>query len=102
MSFRAYRNKFDARIEYAFEGEEMRLADTPDEYHLWGLNDLGWSGVWEKLPPDPTVILATTSYMAGVPYFDSMKTMHELDRLLNIEAEQAREDKAYQEFVLTL
>ena len=102
MSFKAYKHRFDEdRIEYAFEGEEYRLTDDLTiegdcQYRF------EWDEIWEKLPPNPSVILATTSYMAGVPYLDSLKTMYELDRILNIEAEQAREDKAYQELVLKL
>lgn len=87
MAFCAYRSRLDGRIEYAFSGEEDRIASKD------------WEEEFERLPPNPTVIIATKTYMAEQPLLDSFKTMYELDRVLNIEAEQEREDKAYQMIV---
>lgn len=90
MSFRAYKNKKDGSIHYAFQGEECRLPDVN--------KNSPWDSMYVMLPPNPSVIIGTVTWMAGV-YLDSMKTMYELDRILNIEAEQNREDKAYQEMI---
>jgi len=96
LSFRAYKDLDTGKIGYAFEGEEHRLdriVRTPGERLF------GWDLFWEKLPPNPSVILATSVFMTEMPYLDSLKSIYELDRMLNIEAEQDREDKAYQEMV---
>ena len=104
MSFCAYKRKSDGKVFYAFPSDAIKR--LPVE----GINDSisprtkDWLFYtqFEVLPPNPTTILATSTYMAGVPYLDSLKTMYELDRQLNIEAEQAREDKVYQQMVLQM
>ena len=45
---------------------------------------------WEELPPNPVTVHSTETYMS-VPQIDSIKTVYELDRQLNIEAQQDRE-----------
>ena len=100
MSFRSYKCKKTGELYYAFRGEEHRLPGVIPGPR--GSESLPVEKTWPKLydiqPPNPTVVIGTATWMAGV-YLDSMKSMYELDRLLNIEAEQEREDKAYQELV---
>lgn len=95
MSLKAYRNKEDGSIHYAFEGEEHRMPHS--DYLSWH-----WRWMYDKLPPNPVTILATSVYMCGSPQLDSLKSIYELDRQLNIEAEGEREDKEYQKYLLSI
>jgi len=99
LSFKAYRQIDTGSVHYAFEGEEHRLPRPPN-----CLGNMGetWMLFYEVLPNNPSTILATSTFMTEMPYLDSMKSMYELDRILNIEAEQDREDKAYQELMLQI
>lgn len=99
MSFRAYKNYKSGNTEYVFEGEEHRLPAPLDEEDFTMWIQGFWDLFYEKLPPNPSTILATATFMTDMPYLDSLKTIYELDRKLNIEAEQDREDRAYQEMI---
>lgn len=79
LSFTAFKNSETGEVKYAFPFDSQRLGE----------------GMWLVLPHMPNVVLATAVYDQE-PYLDSIKSLHELDRQLNIEAEQAREDIAYQ------
>jgi hypothetical protein len=50
---------------------------------------------YEKLPPNPRVVLATNTYMSD-PQLDSIHSVYELDRQLNIEAAEEREMQGFQ------
>ena len=84
MSFTAFFRKSDRKIYYAFANEEHRLPShsSMDEFI--------------KLPPNPTVVLATATYMTEDAQLDSLKSIYELDRQLNLEAEDEREMIFYQ------
>lgn len=84
MAFTAFYRKSDHKVYYAFEGEENRLPGhaSIDEFI--------------KLPPNPIVVIATATYMTEDPQLDSLKTIYELDRQLNLEAEDDREMLHYQ------
>ena len=98
MSFRAYRDIMSSEVHYAFEGEECRLPVLKAD----DIDSSLWEFFYDQLPNNPSTIIATTTFMTDFPYLDSMKSMYELDRILNIEAEQDREDKAYQELILQI
>lgn len=88
MSLREYRNKKTGKSFYVFAGEEHKVPGNIKDYRL--------------MPPNPSTVIATHVYMTEMPQLDSLKTIYELDRILNIEAEQEREDKAYQELTKEL
>jgi hypothetical protein len=48
------------------------------------------------MPPDPTVVHCTNTYMSEAQ-LDSIKTMYELDKILNYEAREEREIKILNE-----
>lgn len=71
---------------FAFPNEDLRVFDI---YRHSCVNpDI------EKMPPNPLIVHSTQSYMTDSPYLDSIYTQYELDRILNIEAEEQREMKA--------
>ena len=80
MAYRAYRCRGCGKIFYGFE-DAVRL----------DLIDLTWDHEYEILPPDPFVIHTTDCFMAE-PMLDSIGTAYELDRILNMEAKQLKED----------
>lgn len=51
---------------------------------------------WEKMPPKISVVLATTGLMLDEPQLDSLITIYELDRQLNLEARDEIEMEIYQ------
>jgi len=53
---------------------------------------------WEVLPPNCSVVIATSQFMQDYQ-LDSWSTVYELDRLLNIEAREEKELKVFQEFI---
>lgn len=73
--------------QYVFEGEEERLQQ----------GNCGvvtrWCHIFEKMPPSPRVVHCTAAYMTEYQ-LDSLPSMYELDRVLNIEAAEEREVKA--------
>ena len=86
MAFREYINDTTGESHYCFEGEEEgKLPGVGKRYAWWIL--------YKKTPPNPTVIQSTSEYMAEDPVLDSLKSIYELDRQLNIEAETDRELK---------
>jgi len=52
---------------------------------------------WVKQPPRVSVVLATTGLMLDDPQLDSLITIYELDRQLNLEARDAIEMEVYQQ-----
>lgn len=82
MGLKAYRRKTDKKVVYSFE-------DIKDSNY-------------EKLPPNPEIVHSVRVYMVEIPRLDSLSTIHELDRQLNLEAEKDREDAIYQDLVKTL
>ena len=96
MAFAAYKIPGDDEVFYAFEGEEHRLPCP-----LSASEGMEWvQGFWwffyEKLPPNPTVVLATSVYMTEDPQLDSIKTIYDLDAELNTEARDEAEHQAAQ------
>jgi hypothetical protein len=49
------------------------------------------------MPPKVSVVLATTGLMLDEPQLDSLITIYELDRQLNMEARDAIEMEIYQQ-----
>ena len=88
MSFRAFVRLSDDKVFYAFQGEEHRLPSA------------NWKQEFSMLPPSPITIQATWEPMTEMPYLDSIHTQYELDRQLTIEAQMARESKAYHEAII--
>lgn len=80
MALIAYVRQNGAVI-YAFRGEEHRLPDEP----------------LEALPPNPTTVHSTNTYMSE-PQLDSISTIYELDRILNIEAREEKELLVFNEY----
>lgn len=83
MTLVAYKCADCKKTQYAFVGEEHRLQDDGCNY--------------EAQPPDPTTIHATNTYMSE-PQLDSLLTVYELDRMLNIEVSEEKELIAFNEF----
>jgi hypothetical protein len=83
MAFAKFIRISDGKVHYVFEGDEHRLPSIVDDFI--------------KLPPNPTVIIATTVYMTEDPQLDSFKSVYELDRALTEECADDREMKAYQQ-----
>jgi hypothetical protein len=65
---------------YCFNGEEHRIFNDPK--------------MFIKMPPNPVIVKSTREYMVDDPVLDSIVSMYELDRLLNIEAELEKDFKA--------
>lgn len=60
-----------------------------------------WCHTFVAMPPSPSVVHCTNTYMSD-PQLDSLKTMYELDRQLNIEAAEERELKAYNQIRISV
>ena len=88
MALCAYK-RIDGKVFYCFEGEEDRLPPI-DAIHCV------FENFYEKLPPNPNVVQSTTTFMTEDPQLDSLETIYELDRILNIEAEEEREAQTFQ------
>lgn len=63
-----------------------RNGERADEYHFF-----------TKQPPRVSVVLATNMVMLGDPQLDSLHTIYELDRQLNIETRAQKETEIFQE-----
>ena len=92
MALARYKHRTTGKICYVFEGEEYRL-DIPSGC----IGHVPWTLVYEKLSPNPIVIHTTDTYMSD-PQLDSLKTIYELDRQLNIEAREEKELEAFNQF----
>lgn len=75
-------------IQYVFDNEEERLVQGNCG------RVLRWCHDFRKMPPSPRVVHATETYMSDQPQLDSLRTIYELDRILNLEAAEEREVKA--------
>jgi hypothetical protein len=72
---------------FAFDGEQDRI-------------DWECSTKWCEivpLPPNPTTVHATNTYMSE-PQLDTLSTVYELDRILNIEAREEKELQVFNEY----
>lgn len=76
--------------QLAFLNEKKRLVQGNCMVYL------RWCHDFQPLPPDPSVVHCTNTYMSE-PQLDSLKTIYELDRILNIEARDEKELKILQE-----
>lgn len=88
MALCQYKCSICGESELAFE-EELRLLGCGDSFIE--------SHAWEKLPPRVSTVIATSSFMLDEPQLDSLHTIYELDRQLNIEAREAKETELFQE-----
>jgi hypothetical protein len=79
MSLREYYCYETKKSHYVFEGEEKRLP-----------NGENWQNHYRKMPPNPMVVRSTIDYMVDIPMLDSMNGLHDLDRVLTLEAENDR------------
>ena len=87
-----YQNIKTGSLHLAFEGEEEERLPKTIHGH--------WKRVYKKLPPDPMTIDSIVVFMTEQPQLESLRTIHELDRVLNIEAQETRELEAYSIAVL--
>lgn len=84
MALREYKCRRCNHSQYVFEGEEHRIAQgNCGKITRWG-HDL------QLMPPNPVVIHTTDTWMSE-PHIDSLHTIYELDRQLNIETREAKE-----------
>ncbi len=85
MSLRIFKNKADGTSRLCFESEaEAKLGED-------------WEDRWDKLPPNPTVIMSSYQYMVDGAYLDSIHSIEELNTILNSEAELDRLHKEMDE-----
>jgi hypothetical protein len=84
MAYREFRCKCCGHHFYRFENE---LDSYPADCD---------SPEYEKLPPAPTIIHTTDSFMSEA-IFDSADTASELDRILTREVRQDKQDKLVNE-----
>lgn len=80
MALRKYILKRDPKVVcYCFDDEvDKKLGEK-------------WEKRFVRLPPNPTIIHAMFDYMTEDPVLDSLGSIYELDRQLNIDAENDRE-----------
>lgn len=90
MSYTAYKCKCCSLVDYSFDNETFRLKKE-------GCKDQSHS--WEPQPHYPGVVHATSVSMLEDAQLDSLKSIYELDRILNIEAASERETKTYNEYL---
>lgn len=92
MALREYRCSFCGESRLAFDNEK--------DYRLYTIVScpgcLLYNHAWERQPPRVTVVLATTGLMLDEPQLDSLITIYELDRQLNMEARDEIEMEIYQ------
>lgn len=100
MPLVAYRRKSDGKIFHCFENEAWDRLPYLDTGLTWGEEEV--DAQFDKLPPNPVTINSTRTFMSEHPQLDSFSTIYELDKQLTLEAEQEREDKAYQELVVKI
>lgn len=93
MALAELKCKSCGRTEYLFETEYRRFWDERVE---GGPCPNDWEHQWQKMPPRVSVVLATTGLMLDDPQLDSLVTIYELDRQLNLEARDAIEMEIYQ------
>jgi hypothetical protein len=87
MGLICYECKTCKRKQFAFDGETDRI-------------DWECKSKWCEivvLPPNPTTVHATNTYMSE-PQLDTLSTIYELDRILNIEAREEKELKILNEY----
>ena len=87
MGLIGYECKTCGQKQFAFNGEEHRVN--------WRCHTK-WCEV-VALPPNPTTVHATNTYMSE-PQLDTLSTMYELDRILNIEAREEKELQVFNEY----
>lgn len=89
MALKKYKCRICGRTQFAFENER-RLpvfgCSEPTEKHRY-----------DVAPPDPTIVHCTESFMSTETRLDSLASTYELDRQLNIEAQESREMKVFQQ-----
>ncbi len=88
MAYREYVNINTGESFFCFEDDENRLPDVGDKL---------WRDIYVKMPPTPVVVHSTNEFMTEDPVLDSLTTIYELDRQLNIEAENERDLKALEQ-----
>ena len=90
MPLREYQCRFCGDTKYVFESEEKEKLE-PESCEQWP-----YDHDYVKMPPSITVIHATDTWMSET-HIDSFQTTYELDRELNIEAQNDREMKLINE-----
>lgn len=89
MAIQEYRCKICDHSVLSFE----------DEFTQDGRCDEHTHHCWEVQPPVAVTVIATNLFMLDFPQLDSIHTIYELDRQLNIEAREEKEMKEYQDFI---
>lgn len=89
MALQEYQCDRCGKRELAFDGEPLQQGNCGKVTR--------WCHNFIELPPRPSVVVATAMYMQEFQ-LDSWATVYELDRLLNIEAREAKELEVYQHF----
>lgn len=90
MSLREFKCKFCGCVSLAFEDESQRLDPN---YSCGG----PFPHEWNVLPPRVSVVLATNAFMLESPQLDSIPSIYELDRQLNIETREEKETLIFQD-----
>jgi hypothetical protein len=62
------------------------------------IKELQLDCVFEPMPPDPVVVHATNSFTSTELMLDSVWSIHDLDRQLNIEVSDETEAKMYNRY----
>jgi hypothetical protein len=57
---------------------------------------------WQVVPTVINTVIATNAFMLDDPQLDSIRTIHDLDRILNIEARDAKETEILQDILKNL
>lgn len=89
MALREYRCEC-GEVAYLFDDEEV---DSRGGHNCDG----PFAHVWHKMPPRVVTVIATSSFMLDEPQLDSLHTIYELDRQLNIEARETKETELFQD-----